>query len=171
MRSPPSRNPQMDLLNPERNPSDNRVVDTSPRAGSVTYADGTTAVLPGDRVSVRFFLRRRPGEVIYVPGISPRRADYDHHGLTWVGVSLPKGWAIGTIVLPETQRLQKGVRFLGRGTESQEAAEAVRRLDQIEEEEAGEEEQEDEEPAAGPVPRPKLIDWIAGFVAVSLQLG
>jgi hypothetical protein len=109
--------------------------------------------------------------VIYVPGISARRADHEHHGLTWVGVSLPNGWAIGTIVLPETQRLQKGVRFLGRGTESQEAAEAVRRLDQIEEEAAREGVQEDEEPGEGPVPKPKPIDWLAGIVAVSLQLG
>jgi hypothetical protein len=52
---------------------------------SVTYADGITPVLPGDRVSVSFFLRRRPGEVIYVPGVSKRRGTYEHSGLTWVG--------------------------------------------------------------------------------------
>jgi hypothetical protein len=78
----------------------------------VTYADGTTPVLPGDRVSVRLFLRRRAGEVIYVPGISKRRGTYEHNGLTWVGVSLADGWAIGEIVLPDTQRLKSSVRFL-----------------------------------------------------------
>jgi hypothetical protein len=46
---------------------------TSEKPPSVTYADGVTLVLPGDRVSVRLFLRRRQGEVIYVPGISKRR--------------------------------------------------------------------------------------------------
>ena len=147
-------------------------MDTSQRTGSVTYADGVTSVLPGDRVSVRLFLRRRPGEVISVPGISKRRGTYEHHGLTWVGVSLPKGWAIGTIVLPETLRLQRGVRFLGRGAESPDAVEALERLSQVEDAEAADEEARgEEESETGPIVKPRPIDWFAGIVAVGLQLG
>jgi hypothetical protein len=138
----------------------------------VTYADGVTAVLPGDRVSVRLFFRRRTGEVIYVPGISKKRGSYEHHGLTWVGVSLPDGWAVGTIVLPETGGLKPGVRFLGRGAESLDGAEAKTRLDRLEAEgNEREAEIEREESATEPIEKPKPIDWLAGFVAVSLQLG
>jgi hypothetical protein len=138
------------------------------RPESVTYADGVTAVLPGDRVSVRSFLRRRTGEVIYVPGISRRRGTYEHNGLAWVGVSLPDGWAIGEIVLPETRTLKRSVRFLGRGTESLAAAEAMRRLDAQEEEEASREAENDE---TAPIEKPGARDWLAGMVAIALQLG
>ena len=109
--------------------------DLPERRADVTYADGVTSVLSGDRVSLRWFLLRRTGEVIYVPGISKRRGTDEHNGLTWVGVSLANEWAIGTIVLPETNRLQSSVRFLGRGAESREAAVARRRLDRLEKKE------------------------------------
>jgi hypothetical protein len=88
----------------------------SENPGPVTYADGITDVRPGDRVSFRLFFRRRAAEVIYVPGISTRRGTYEHNGLTWVGVSLANGWAVGEIVFPETRRLKPSVRFLSRGT-------------------------------------------------------
>ena len=144
--------------------------DARTRSGLVTYADGTTSVLPGDRVSLRLFLRRRPGEVIYVPGISKHRGSYEHHGLAWVGVSLPDGWAVGTIVLPETQRLQGGVRFLGRGAESLDAVEALKRVDRMEAEEEAEEVRA-EASATEPVAKPRPIDWVAGIVAMVLHLG
>jgi hypothetical protein len=137
---------------------------------SVTYADGITSVLPGDRVSVRWFLRRRPGEVIYVPGISKRRGTYEHNGLTWVGVSLPDGWAIGEIVLPDTRTLKPSVRFLGRGTESVAAADAMKRLNAKEEEEAASEPEVDEPSATAAIEKPKPSDWLAGIVAMALQL-
>lgn len=144
--------------------------DTAQKTGPVTYADGSTSVLPGDRVSLKLFLRRSNGEVIYVPGISKRRGTYEHHGLTWVGVSLADGWAVSTIVLPETGRLKAGVRFLGRGTESAESAEATKRIEQLEDEE--DRAIEEEAPAAaGPAPKAKAVDWLAGAVAVVLQLG
>lgn len=136
----------------------------------VTYADGLTAVRPGDRVSVRLFFRRRAGEVIYVPGISKRRGTYEHNGLTWVGVSLADGWAVGEIVLPETQRLKPSVRFLGRGTESPAAAEATKRIEQLEEEEERQIEA-DERSAAEAAAKPRPMDWFAGVVALVLQLG
>jgi hypothetical protein len=133
----------------------------------VTYADGTTRVLPGDRVSLRFLLRRRTGEVIYVPGISKKRGTYEHSGLTWVGVSLPDGWAVGEIVLPETGRLKPSVRFIGRGSESADATDAIKRLDQQESEEQAESVQPDERPVA----RPRPVDWFAGAVSIALHLG
>jgi hypothetical protein len=135
----------------------------------VTYADGITPVRPGDRVSVRLFLRRRAGEVIYVPGISRRRGTYEHSGLTWVGISLPDRWAIGEIVLPETRRLKPGVRFLGRGGESSAAAEALDRIGRQEEREESEAQAAESPIASTATPRP--IDWLAGIVAVGLQLG
>jgi hypothetical protein len=144
--------------------------DAPDRAGSITYADGTTAVLPGDRVSLRFFLRRRPGEVIYVPGISKHRGTYEHHGLTWVGVSLPDGWAVGTIVLPENHRLQRGVRFLGRGAESVDAARALERVDRLEEEEDAEDAKA-KALESQPIAKPGPMDWVAGVLAVALHLG
>ena len=144
--------------------------DPPEKPETVTYADGITAVLPGDRVSVRWFLRRRPGAVIYVPGISKRRGTYEHNGLTWVGVSLPDRWAIGEIVLPDTRALKPSVRFLGRGTESLEAAEAMRRLDAKEEEGAFEAESY-EPPAIAAIEKPRPSEWLAGMVAMALQLG
>ena len=144
--------------------------ETPAKPESVTYAGGITPVLPGDRVSVRWHLRRRPGEVIYVPGISKRRGSYEHHGLTWVGVSLPDGWAIGEIVLPETGTLKPSVRFVGRGTESLAAAEALTRLDAKDaEEEAAD--QAEAASATAAVEKPKPIEWVAGIFAVVLQLG
>jgi hypothetical protein len=144
--------------------------DTSSPSGAVTYSDGKTPVLPGDRVSVRLFFRRRAGEVIYVPGISKRRGTYEHNGLTWVGVSLADGWAIGEIVLPDSQRLKPSVRFLGRGNESLEGSEALHRI--------GEQEREEDRLEAAeevrrrtPAPPPKPLDWVAAAASMTLQLG
>ena len=137
-------------------------------ARRVTYADGTTSVLPGDRVSVRLFLRRREGEVMYVPGISKRRATYEHNGLTWVGVALADGWAIGEIVLPETGALKPTVRVLGRGAESEAAADAMRR---VADQEAEEDAAVARDAASASVGRPRPVDWLAGAVAVGLKLG
>ena len=145
--------------------------DPPEKPETVTYADGITAVLPGDRVSVRWFLRRRPGAVIYVPGISKRRGTYEHNGLTWVGVSLPDRWAIGEIVLPDTRTLKPSVRFLGRGTESLEAAEAMKRLDAKEEEEGASDAESDKPPAIAAIEEPRPSEWLAGMVAMALQLG
>ena len=139
----------------------------------VTYADGVTQVRPGDRVSVRLFFRRRSGEVIYVPGISRRRGTYEHNGLTWVGISLADGWAVGEIVLPETGGLKKSVRFLGRGAESPDGADALKKIDaqEAEEDEADADASEAARAAGQPIERPSPRDWFAGGVAVVLQLG
>jgi hypothetical protein len=144
-------------------------VKTSPSGAIVTYADGTTPVLPGDRVSVRLFLRRRAGEVVYVPGISKRRGTYEHNGLTWVGISLSDGWAIGEIVLPDTHRLKPTVKFQGRGAESSEALDAIHRIDQEEREDERRVEAE-RSPAAGEVRSPTLREWLAASASIGLHL-
>jgi hypothetical protein len=140
-----------------------------PQTRAVTYADGITAVLPGDRVSVRLFFRRRAGEVIYVPGISKRRGSYEHNGLTWVGISLPDGWAVGEIVLPETHGLKRSVRFHGRGTESEAGADALSRIDRQEAEE-DDAALATEEPVAPPA-KSRPLDWLAAIVAIGFRLG
>ena len=85
-------------------------------------------------------------------------------------MSLPDGWAIGEIVLPETGTLKPSVRFVGRGTESVAAAEALKRLDVKE----GEESACEAETAAlssTAVEKPKPVEWLAAVFAVVLQLG
>jgi hypothetical protein len=88
------------------------------------YPDGPAA-LPGDRVELRVWVklfRKLPGTVVYVPGISKRRGEMEHGGLTWVGIRLDDdGTVVGWFVDPATRRMKKGVRFLGRG-EPQELA-------------------------------------------------
>jgi hypothetical protein len=143
---------------------------TSSPSGTVTYSDGRTRVLPGDQVSVRLFLRRRSGEVIYVPGISKRRGTYEHNGLTWVGISLSDGWAIGEIVLPDSQRLKPSVRFLGRGTGSSEGADALQRIDQQEIEEDRVHAAEEHRPSVPEQPTTPQ-DWVAAAASITLQLG
>lgn len=84
---------------------------------SVRYHDGVTEVRLGDRVATRYFLFfKSEGRVAYVPGISPKNDEMEFNGLTWVGIRTTNAGVIGTIVLPETHTLQKGVRFLGRGS-------------------------------------------------------
>jgi len=83
------------------------------RGGPIYYADGTTEVRLGDRVSVRRFLIRRTGTVSYVPGISPKKRDMEHHGLCWIGITLDRGGSASTVVIPETRRLQASVERLG----------------------------------------------------------
>lgn len=131
---------------------------------TVTYGDGVTPVLPGDRVSVRFMLRRRAGEVLNVPS----RPDPDD-GLLWVGVSLPDGWAIDVPVDPATGRLKKSIRLLGRGELSPAGHAALARLAAQAAATAAEDRDDSQGDTAVPA-RPKPIDWIAGAVAVALPL-
>lgn len=81
--------------------------------GPIHYADGTTEVRLGDKVSIRSFFIRRTGTVSYVPGISPKKRDMEHHGLCWIGISLDRGGSASTVVIPEMRRLQASVRRLG----------------------------------------------------------
>jgi len=80
----------------------------------VFYADGKTEVHIGDKVSIRSFLVRRTGTVSYVPGISPKKPEMEHHGLSWVGITFDQGGHVSTVVIPETHFLKTSVKFLGR---------------------------------------------------------
>jgi hypothetical protein len=83
---------------------------------TVRYHDGVTEVRLGDRVATRYFIfLKAEGRVAYVPGISPKNNEMEFDGLTWVGIRTTYAGTIGTVVLPDTQTLQKSVRFLGRG--------------------------------------------------------
>ncbi len=80
----------------------------------VTYYDGGVSVLLGDHVEVRFFFRRTQGRITYVPGLSKPHSEMAFGGLTWVGINLERGWVIKEVVDPESGKLKKGVKFLGR---------------------------------------------------------
>jgi len=80
----------------------------------VLYSDGTPVML-GDQVIVRGWFRTRPGSVNYIPGISPKDSEMEHHGLCWVGIQPDRGAHLGLVVDPETSRLIDGVRFIARG--------------------------------------------------------
>ena len=80
----------------------------------VFYADGKIEVRIGDKVSIRSFLVRRIGTVSYVPGVSPKKAEMEHHGLSWVGITLDHGSYVSTVVIPETRFLKASVKFLAR---------------------------------------------------------
>lgn len=80
----------------------------------VFYAGSKTEVQIGDKVSIRSFLVRRTGTVRYVPGLSPKKPEMEHHGLSWVGIKFDQGGYVGTVVIPETRTLKTSVKFLGR---------------------------------------------------------
>lgn len=90
---------------------------TATARSSVFYHDGQTAVRLGDEVTARSFFVRRPGRVVYVPGLSKRNRDMEHHGLCWVGITLSNGALVATVVDPDTSRLKKSVRFVKHSTE------------------------------------------------------
>lgn len=126
--------------------------------GPVTYADGTTEVRPGDRVVLRSFFRRRPGEIHYVPGVSEPIDELEHGGLCWVGLSLPDGWAEAVLVEPDTGRLKSTVRLIERGKLSERAEED---LERIGEESRRRDEAAEAAAAEGDDTPPGIVDWIA----------
>jgi hypothetical protein len=87
----------------------------------VTYHNTQTEVLVGDHVETKtglFFWRGwKPGRVYYVPGISPKNAELEHNGLTWVAIHDARQCQSGHIVLPDTKSLKKNVRFVSRATD------------------------------------------------------
>jgi hypothetical protein len=131
----------------------------------IVYSDGTTSVELGDQVSARHLLRRRAGRVMYVPGVSNRVGSFEHHGLTWVGIAFPTGTVIGSVVDPETSRLQPNVHFLCRAPPSD--VEDSELLARIEAEDPDEPEPPTDTPPAE-TPPPRLIDWVGGLVSLLL---
>jgi hypothetical protein len=110
--------PQVEILSPDIGLLAYRPQVPSPPAAKPSYADGSP-VLPGDHVELRVWVRlfrKVAGTVVYVPGISKRRPQLEHSGLSWVGIRLDdSGTVVGSWVEPDTKRLQKGVKLLGRG--------------------------------------------------------
>ena len=83
----------------------------------VRYYDGTTVVRLGDIVTTRVWFRlfrKVEGRVVYVPGISDKHGEFEHHGLCWIGVTTEDGTVFGSVVLPETGCLQKSLKFVAR---------------------------------------------------------
>jgi hypothetical protein len=83
---------------------------------AVFFSDGATSVMLGDHVSARDFLFRKEGRVVYVPGVSRRNREFEHGGLSWVGIRFQGGSVTGTAVDPESNKLKRSVRFQARGT-------------------------------------------------------
>lgn len=82
------------------------------------YSDGAPVLL-GDHVRLRVWIRlfrKVDGTVVYVPGISKRRPQLEHSGLRWVGIRVDvSSTVIGSWIEPKTNRLQRGVKLIGRG--------------------------------------------------------
>lgn len=120
-----------------------------------TYADGTTRVLPGDRVSVRFLLRRRRGEAIYVPRVSKKRGTYEHSGLTGSACRSPTVGRSGKSCCPRRAASSRACASSAAARNPPTPRMRSGRLDQQESEEQAESVQPDERPVATPGP----VDW------------
>jgi len=80
----------------------------------ITYADGIHGVEIGDHVSTRLWFRlflKTTGRVVYIPGVTPKSPQMEHHGLRWVGVKTASGSVYGAVVDPITHRLQRSIIF------------------------------------------------------------
>ena len=86
--------------------------------GPVFYHDGKTPVQPGDEVTARNFFFRKPGRVVYVPGISKKNREMERHGLCWVAIKFSGGSRTGTVVDPKTRCLKKSVHFVKRADDA-----------------------------------------------------
>ena len=85
-------------------------------SGQIFYHGSDAPVRLNDVVELRVcFLLRRVGVVTYVPGVSKKDVDMEHHGLTWVGIRTTRGEQVSEVVFPETSRLKKSVRLIRRG--------------------------------------------------------
>jgi len=88
----------------------------------VLYHGSDLPVRLNDVVEFRFWhLFKRVGVVTYVPGISPKNRDMEHHRLTWVGIRTSQGECISEVVIPETTTLRKGIQLIRRGREDKTA--------------------------------------------------
>lgn len=85
---------------------------------AMAYFGGTEEVQLGDRVSISIWFRKRPGRVVYVPGISARNAEFEYNGMRWVGIRLEDRSLVATPVLSQTQGLKKKAKFLQRDATS-----------------------------------------------------
>jgi len=84
----------------------------TPLKKPICYFDGVTEVHLGDMISAPvWFLWKKTGRVVYVPGISLMHPEFEHHNLMWVGVKCEDGMLFGEVVDPRTGCLLKRVHF------------------------------------------------------------
>lgn len=83
--------------------------------GKLYYHGTDTEVLLGDRVTVkRIFGPAEPGEVWYLPGVSPPHPDMESEGVLDWAIRLDDGTILSWIFLPEQEQPTKRVRFIRR---------------------------------------------------------
>jgi hypothetical protein len=81
----------------------------------VYYHGGENEVRLGDLVETRVLLFwKTRGRIAYVPGISPPHPEMAFNGLTYVGIRSADCGMIGVTVIPETNTIKKGIRFIAR---------------------------------------------------------
>lgn len=81
----------------------------------VKYFSDEAEVKLGDIVDTRIWFRRRRGQVVYVPGESPKNKYIDYGGLENVGIQIDNGPFVATLVDPDSKKLKKKVIFIRRG--------------------------------------------------------
>lgn len=87
---------------------------------AICYADGKTLVRLGDNVefSVWFPFIRRKGVVVYLPGVSKLRTQFEHNGLRWIAVKVEGKnrsiTAVGILIDPDTNLVKRSCIFKGR---------------------------------------------------------
>lgn len=93
---------------------------TSPETiGSGLFYHGTTdEVQLGDRVSLRYWFRRRLATVCYIPGISPPHRDMEYEGVQKWAKRLDDGTVLASVYAPDERGCQppKHTRLISRGT-------------------------------------------------------
>jgi hypothetical protein len=82
----------------------------------IQYAASNDEVLLGDEVTTTVLFMRRAATVEYVPGVSAVNPALEHNGLKWVGLKEKRsGTRLAALVDPATHKLDRKIRFVGRG--------------------------------------------------------
>jgi hypothetical protein len=84
--------------------------------GTIYYYGGEVEVKLGDEVSARDLLFRKIGRISYLPGVSKKHRDFEHDGMTWIGISFSTGSIAGAYIDPDNNWVKKSVRFLNRSS-------------------------------------------------------
>ena len=88
----------------------------------IYYSDKNQAVKLGDFVECRsmfLFWQQQQGRVSYLPGVSKLKKSMEANGIQWLGITLANGSFISKLIYPETNTLNKRVKFISRTDGSQ----------------------------------------------------
>ena len=85
--------------------------------GTIFYYGGEVKVELGDEVSARDLLFKKVGRVSYLPGVSKKHRDFEHHGMAWIGITFPTGSIGGAYIDSDNNWVKKSVKFLKRSSE------------------------------------------------------